>query len=282
MTLFNNLLCPLDQEVLVHEGRSMHCPNGHVYDIAKSGYINLLPVQKKHSKDPGDSKEMVSSRKQFLDSGIYDPIITGLHSFLFNGQNESAVLDAGCGDGYYLSKLIEENNRQSAQSQSIRNFESVGIDISKWAITAASKRSKNVSWIVGSNANIPVSDCQFDAVLCAFGFPVFSEFHRVLKSSGQLILVESGENHLLELRELLYPSIKEYRQTHMNGIDGFDLANEEKVTFKFHLGSQDEIAHLLSMTPHMHKAPYEGRQKVQELKQLSLTADVVIRSFIKS
>ncbi|ADZ91725.1 putative RNA methyltransferase [Marinomonas mediterranea] len=278
MTLFNNLVCPLDQEELEQDGRSLRCPDGHVYDIAKSGYVNLLPVQKKHSKDPGDSKEMVASRKQFLDTDAYLPIIESLHSFFLNGQATHSVLDAGCGDGYYLSKLIEANQ---ANEKSVAGFECTGIDISKWAIISASKRTKAVSWVVASNANIPSKNECYDSVLCAFGFPVFSEFHRVLSPSGKLVLVESGPNHLIELRKILYPTIKDYRQTYSSGIEGFQCDQEKKVTFEFQLESQEAIARLLSMTPHMHKAPYEGRQKVYELDRLTLTADVVIRSFTK-
>lgn len=277
MSTLENLSCPIDFLPLRHYERSLKCDNGHTYDLAKTGYVNLLPVQNKRSKDPGDSKEMVASRQAFLNQHYYYPIVEAiLSSWPKDGLvNERKVLDAGCGEGYYLNEISKVLlNRQM-------KTELTGLDISKWAITSASKRAKNISWLVGSNASLPTPDERFDIILCLFGFPIFSEFSRVLTNSGRLLLVESGANHLIELRQILYPSIHDYQQTYRDGIPYFELVSEETHIFNFTLNTQIEIQHLLSMTPHIHKASYDGKEAVKKLESIRLTADVKLRWYRK-
>lgn len=277
MSALEQLCCPLDQLPLIRQDKSLVCDNGHAYDIAKTGYVNLLPVHKKHSKDPGDSKEMVAARRDFLAQGHYDPIIDAIIATLPESLKQAAKLrlfDAGCGEGYYLQQLV-------AQLESLTRIDAVGLDISKWAITDASKKSKHIDWIVGSNAHVPVSEERFDWVMCAFGFPVFPEFSRILADQGWLLLVESGADHLLELRQILYPEIKPHRVTHADGVEGFILRHESDHRFSFTLERNEDISRLLVMTPHIHKASYEGKQAALALQQIDLTADIKLRWYQK-
>ena len=71
---FTALACPLDGAPLQRQAVSLRCPEGHCFDLAAQGYVNLLPVQNKRSRDPGDSKEMVAARRRFLEVGHYQPI----------------------------------------------------------------------------------------------------------------------------------------------------------------------------------------------------------------
>ena len=273
VSTLENLSCPIDSLSLSRDERSLKCENGHTYDLAKTGYVNLLPVQNKRSKDPGDSKAMVAARQAFLNQDFYYPIVEAVLSSWpkDNLMHGARVLDAGCGEGYYLNEISKV-----LQSRHIET-ELTGLDISKWAITAASKRDKNISWLVGSNASLPTPNERFDAILCLFGFPIFKEFSRVLTDSGLLLLVESGPDHLIELRQILYPSIHDYKQTHSDGVTNFELVSEEAKTFGFTLNSQTEIQNLLSMTPHIHKASYEGKEAVKQLESIRLTADIKLR-----
>ena len=273
MSTLENLSCPIDSTLLARNERVLTCENGHTFDLAKTGYVNLLPVQNKRSKDPGDSKEMVAARQAFLNQRHYFPIVEAILSswpddHLVDGVR---ILDAGCGEGFYLSELGKALSQQGIDN------ERTGLDISKWAIVAASKRDKAVSWLVGSNASLPAPVARYDAVLCLFGFPVFKEFHRVLDENGLMLLVESGPNHLIELRQILYPTIHEYKQTFADGVVGFDLISEQAESFSFSLDSQQQIQDLLSMTPHIHKASYDGREAVKQLDSIILTADIKLR-----
>src|SRR5690554_5519384 len=144
---FTFFTCPLDGQALLRTERSWRCESGHCYDIAREGYVNLLPVQNKKSRDPGDSKEMVAARRRFLQEGHYRLIAEATaHAVLADTAPDAtvAILDAGCGEGYYLREL-------AALAQEL-TLEMVGLDISKWAVQAAARRSTDMSWVVGSNA----------------------------------------------------------------------------------------------------------------------------------
>ncbi len=194
---FLHLACPLDGAPLRQDGAVWCCPSGHSFDSAREGYINLLPVQNKRSRDPGDSKEMVAARRRFLDAGHYQPIASTVARMVLDGLPErAACLDAGCGEGYYLRRLADAaHGRQLAL---------LGLDISKWAVQAAARQQRDATWVVGSNANLPVLAQTLDRVICMFGFPVYGEFARVLKPGGELLQVDAGADHLRELREVIY------------------------------------------------------------------------------
>ena len=68
------LICPLCGGALEKREKSLICPNRHSFDIARQGYVHLLPVQSKHSRSPGDTREQVASRRRFLEGGFYEPI----------------------------------------------------------------------------------------------------------------------------------------------------------------------------------------------------------------
>ena len=112
MDTFSALACPLDGEPLNQSGTCWRCPAGHSFDVARQGYLHLLPVQKKRSLDPGDSKEMVAARQRFLNAGYYRPVAEAVSKAVMPGNASDtrlACLDAGCGEGYYLRQLVAEN-----------------------------------------------------------------------------------------------------------------------------------------------------------------------------
>ncbi|MGB8241783.1 MAG: rRNA (guanine-N1)-methyltransferase, partial [Azonexus sp.] len=105
ITPFQALACPLDGTPLLRTGPAWRCAKGHHFDVASQDYTNLLPVQKKRSLDPGDSKEMVAARRRFLNAGHYLPIAAAVSGATLADLPAGAMatcLDAGCGEGYYL------------------------------------------------------------------------------------------------------------------------------------------------------------------------------------
>jgi 23S rRNA (guanine745-N1)-methyltransferase len=267
---FSALACPLDGKPLNPDVASWRCDAGHSFDVARQGYINLLPVQNKRSLHPGDSKDMVAARQRFLNAGHYQPIADAISkAVLPDVADESAplsCLDAGCGEGYYL--------RQLASSDVKPGLELVGLDISKWATLAAAKQDRRPRWVVGSNAGLPILPGTLDRVLCIFGFPVYPEFTRVLKPGGLLIKADAGPDHLRELREIIYPSLKPEKPPEADPPDGFSTVATDSLSFPLTLRSQADIADLLAMTPHFYRAPAEGREKAAQLETLTVTVDV--------
>ncbi len=271
-TPFAALICPLDGGALLRQDSHWRCEKGHCFDIAKEGYVNLLPVQNKRSRDPGDSKEMILARRRFLNAGHYQKIANALSARVLehtSAESGMSCLDAGCGEGYYLRELIAAANGQC-------DIASIGLDISKWAVISAAKQSVQSAWVVGSNANLPMASQSIDVVLCMFGFPVYAEFARVLKPGGILVLVESGFDHLRELREIIYPEVKVAEENAPQALAGFEHGDVQSVKFNINLDSQEQIADLLVMTPHLYRASAQGREKAAQLTQLSLTIDATI------
>lgn len=278
VTPFRSLACPLDGAPLQCQGSAWCCPAGHSFDIASQGYANLLPVHKKRSLDPGDSKEMVAARRRFLNAGFYQPIAAAVSRLVLADLPENATfscLDAGCGEGYYVRQLMSALG--VGQSVAL-----LGSDISKWAVLSAAKQDKRPNWVVGSNANLPVLSGTIDRVLCMFGFPVYPEFARILKSGGLLLQVDTGPDHLRELREIIYPTLKPERTTVMPVPDGFAEGLFDTLRYTLTISGAEQIADLLAMTPHLYRATAEGRARAAALTEIALTVDVRLTCFVRT
>ncbi len=270
------LVCPLDGLSLDAHERSFVCASGHRFDVARQGYLNLLPVQQKRSKFPGDSVEMIAARQRFLMAGFYDRIADQLIEMLNNHvqlNNEMCLLDAGCGDGFYLEYLSRVLLKEDIQPGL------VGLDISKSAIIAAARRNKNITWLVASNKQPPLLPQSVDVIVCMFGFPVFDAFKNILKPGGKLLLVEAGPQHLIELRRMIYAEIKQTGLPDLSAAEqsGFELLAQNVVVYKTASLEPVQIADLLLMTPHMFRACQAGKQRAAELNQIELTVDVSLR-----
>ncbi|WP_404364751.1 putative RNA methyltransferase [Marinobacter sp.] len=276
---FQALACPLDGDPLSNRGASWVCPRGHSFDVARQGYVHLLPVQNKRSLDPGDSRAMVLARQRFLNAGHYQPIADALSNAVVAGapaDHPLSCLDAGCGEGYYLRQLADGFSRPELSL--------LGLDISKWAVQAAARqsgpdRNERPAWVVGSNANLPVLTGTLDRVLCVFGFPVYPEFARLLRPGGQLIQVDAGPDHLRELREIIYPELKPERPDSRITPAGFIAGNQEEIRFTCSLTGAGQVADLLAMTPHLYRASAEGRARAAALNGLTVTVDVRLQCF---
>ena len=103
MSLF---VCPICGAALEREPGRYRCPAGHSYDVAREGYTHLLPANRKHSKMPGDDKGMAAARSAFLSKDYYAALRDALCRLALDYAPEHpAVLDTGCGEGYYTSAV---------------------------------------------------------------------------------------------------------------------------------------------------------------------------------
>ena len=278
ITPFGALACPLDGTPLSSDGKTWRCERDHSFDIASQGHTHLLPVQHKRSRDPGDSKEMVASRRRFLAAGHYRPIAEAARRAVLRDTAPDATircLDAGCGEGYYLRQL-------AAAGIEARKLALIGLDISKWAILAAAKQERRMAWVVGSNANLPILSGTLDRVLCMFGFPVYAEFARVLAKKGRLVQVDAGPDHLRELREIIYPVLKPPRALETPAPAGFTELSSDTLRYSVTIDGQEQIADLLAMTPHLFRASSEGKARAAALTSLTVTVDVRVARFIRN
>jgi 23S rRNA (guanine745-N1)-methyltransferase len=177
---------------LVLDDRRYVCANDHAFDLARSGYLNLLQPQDKKSKTPGDTPEAVAARRRFLERGHAAPLVDAIVRALPLRAGET-LLDAGCGEGHHLAAF-----RRAYE------VDAHGVDISVPAIEAAAKRYRDCSWVV-ANADrlLPYADGSFDAVASITARLNVEEFRRVLEPSGTLLIVIPGPDDLLELREAI-------------------------------------------------------------------------------
>lgn len=262
--LFPFLACPLDGLPLTQHEKHVSCTSGHSFDFDRKGTLNLLPVQFKKSKHPGDSKEMIIARETLLNSGLYQPISDKLNELVAE-HTATIILDAGCGEGYYTQRL----------STHLPHAAIAGLDISKDAIQSAAKRSRNIQWIVGTNANIPIIAHSIDCVLCLFGFPVWPEFSRILKPGGIVIMADPGPDHLIELRRVLYPEIKTKPETEKTVPETFQFPQIVTLNETVPAPPPSQIKNLLTMTPHGYRARQENIQKAIDAIYSGLTINIL-------
>jgi len=267
------LRCPHDRQPLHIVAGSLRCPAGHSFDIAAKGYANLLGPGDRRSRDPGDSRDMVGARRRFLERGHYAALADAIHDLLSPRLPPGAVVvDAGCGEGYYLQQL--HGRRHSPE------LECIGFDISKWAVQAAAQRFR-ATWLVASNRNIPLACGSAHGILDLFGFARFDEFRRVLAREGLVVCATAGPRHLIELRELLYDDVT-VRNRRTDPPEGFAVEARQQLSYRLEGLEQDAIADLLLMTPHMFRAPRAGRNRVGACKRLDVMVDVTLTSLAPS
>ncbi len=254
-------ICPVCGQLLQKEGTAYTCSLGHSYDLAKEGYVYLLPPNKKHSKDPGDNKQMVAARRSFLETGLYRLFSEELNRLALEAVGERGnpvILDAGCGEGYYTGRLA------SAFAGRARVY---GFDISKCAVRAAAKRYRNIAFAVGSSFGIPFADAAADLVVNVFAPIVPGELARVVKPGGYLILAVPGEQHLYGLKEILYenPYENTYKETEY---PGFTFLKRTMAGDDITITDNQTMLNLFAMTPYYWKTGVEGGEHLRRTERL--------------
>ncbi len=274
--------CPSCQSLLSLQNASWRCEQGHCFDVAKEGYVNLLLAQQKNSKQPGDNKAMVNARRNFLEQGFYQPIADTLASLVaeyfteLNSADKQQLrfFDAGCGEGYYLNQISHELAKQGLDCV----FS--GVDISKNAVLKAAKKYTYHQFAVASTFHIPVpSDSQY-GVLQIFAPSSSDEIHRVLKPEGIWITVNPAPKHLFELKQALYDQPAEHTENEQH-IDGFELKHATTVSFELDLTTSAQRENLLMMTPYYWTASEDKKQRLLD-SLTQVTTDFDIRVWRKA
>lgn len=271
------LICPHCGAALTRKENTLRCPNGHSYDIARSGYCNLLQSSRS-GEHTGDSREMVMARRQFLDRGYYAGLASGLCERvreLAEGHGAIHFIDAGCGEGYYTRQMAQTLQECGALS------ESVGIDISKSATQYAAKRDTHTQYVTGSVYHMPIADHCADIVCSIFAPTPAEEFSRVLSSNGAVVCVVPGEEHLWELKCAVYDTPYKNREE-KHQLEGFRLMDRRKITYQVHMDNAQDIQTLFAMTPYSHRTPRKGLERLQVLRELDVTLSFLLLTFARA
>jgi 23S rRNA (guanine745-N1)-methyltransferase len=266
----NHYLCPLCQQPLKLKQKSFCCDNNHSFDCAKEGYVNLLPVQFKHSKDPGDNKAMVNARRAFLEKGFYQPLVEKMQSLYRQlSVPQALILDSGCGEGYYTAQHKTPSN------------EVYGVDIAKNAIKIAAKRHQDCHFSVGSVAHFPFDNNIFDWIYSVYAPLKASEFIRLLKPQGYLLTVTPASQHLFELKEMIYRQAKAHPME-KDPLPELKLVNETRLSYPMEFSDNEDILNLLAMTPFAFKTTETLLERIKNLSTFRCQADFLLRIYQKN
>jgi 23S rRNA (guanine745-N1)-methyltransferase len=196
---------------LVREERRVVCARGHSFDVARSGYINLLQPQERRSKHPGDTAAAIAARRRLHDRGVTAPLARAIADLLA-ATPDDVVLDAGCGEGFYPPF----NSR--------------------------------CEWIV-ANADrfVPYADRSFSIVLSITARMNPGEFQRVLRDGGRLLVALSAPDDLIELRGSGRDRVPRTIDTFVNDTfaKNFALVDQRRVTTSADLDAAavDDVLH---------------------------------------
>ena len=265
------LRCPLCHAPLVLTQHAASCEAGHSFDRARTGYLNLLPVQHKHSRQPGDDAAMVRARSEFLEGGHYAPLRDALCNQLRELQPPQ-MLDSGCGEGWYSAAFAACAG------------EVIALDISKEAIRRAARRDPKITWLVASSAELPLADASVDLMTAIFSPLKVSEAARVLRPAGSVLVAVPDARHLWELRTLLYEEVRPHQPHKWQAelAPWFDLHSETRVSFRLELGDAAAVQSLLRMTPYAWHATADRRATVAALPALSVAVEFRILRFLRA
>ena len=294
-------ICPLCQSPLQPAADTWRCDGSlhpkqtvHPFDVARQGYVNLLPVQQKKSKAPGDSQQSIDARKRFLTAGHYQPLndlicqtmaalLTAKKASLEQKDKPVNWLDIGCGEGYYTQAMAQKGMDVL-----------IAADISKPAVVELAKTSKALGrlWyqpvkndsatevikaaaiypLVTSAAHLPLRVHSMTGISSIFS-PILPEaFNAVLGDEGYLLIAKPDIGHLATMREALFDSVREHDSDKF--LDElapyFQLLETHYVSTNLSL-SAEELADLMTMTPYAYRARSDKRQ--------ALLAEVAIKPF---
>lgn len=255
-----NILCPVCKNKLVKVEHSLQCSNGHNFDIAKQGYVNL---NMHNSQNTGDNAEMINARTNFLNKGYYLFLLDEINKHL---SINDKLLDLACGEGYYTSKFICEDK--------------IGIDLSKQGLKNASKNDKTTTYLLNSIFHNPLQDKSVDKIVTIFAPIAKEEIVRLLNDNGSFILVKPDENHLFELKKAVYdnPYLNEIENIR---IDGMYLDSEIKISNHATLNN-DELHNLFMMTPYYNTTSKVDKDKLNNIDKLDVTFSFIIDIYKKA
>ncbi len=266
------LTCPVCGKNLGFSGKTYTCPERHSFDISKSGYVNLLLSKHIGRTVHGDNKLMLQARRTFLEKGYYSPLREELCGMVQRYFRSGAILDAGCGEGYYTSAIYGQLEQSEIAA------EIYGIDISKIAVEMAAKRRNNITYAAASVFHIPVEDSSCSMIVTLFAPYCGEEFRRILAPDGMMIMAIPSENHLWEMKRAIY-DMPYKNQVKPYELEGFRLEEKKRISYRITLESQEDIQSLFSMTPYYYRTAASQKERLSSLDRLETMVDFELLAY---
>lgn len=267
------LKCPVCNLPLSQAERTLRCANGHCFDLAKQGYVNLLMSNR--ASGHGDDKKMVLARKEFLDRGYYSCLRDKLSSLAVTHTGAHVeLLDAGGGEGWYTAGV------KDALIAAGKTCSACCVDISKDALKWAAKRG-GMTLAVASVSALPVSDASCDLLLNVFAPDHEAEFFRVLKPGGVLLRAVPLEDHLMGLKSVIYDT-PYHNPAPVYAPQGFTLLERVEVHKTITLTDASDIQNLFLMTPYYYKTGKADQEKLLKTERLTTELAFCIFAYQKT
>ena len=300
-TGFPHCICPVCADLSRESSFTLdkgvlRCPSGHAFDVAREGYVNLLPARGGKDAVHGDTPAMLRSRRYFLDRGHYQFLADAVTracapvlSAATTEPSESALLDVGCGEGYYLDQMIRQQPALFAGPSDERSGQPgpqlYGMDLARDAARMAAKRNPQLRIAVGNTmVRLPFATGSMTMVLNLFAPRNPREFARVLETNGTLLVVIPASEHLQEIRQLvpLLP-IEVDKQAHVTDqLSGyFEMLVCQSVNATLDLQPSD-IRLLIGMTPNAWFVPDDKLSSIDDVDVLPTQAKFTLMQFRKN
>lgn len=269
------LICPICNFELVVVEKSLACKNRHTFDISRDGYVNLLISRKKMPTTVGDSADMLRARRAFLENHHFKPLVDQLLDMaadILSTAPTAVVLDAGCGEGYYLE--------QTAAHFSGRDDCYFGMDIAKKGIQMAAKRKGYGRYLVADiNKKIPFADASLHLILNIFAPRNIKEFTRLLHPDGNILTVIPNQSHLASVRKQLnLINIQPDKEKDIIEKMAYGFSVKQKETVQYHLRLDNQsLSNLILMTPNARHLSDQTWQAIK--KQTSFETEACFEIF---
>ncbi len=248
-------ICPNCGAALRREPCALRCGNGHSFDIAKEGYVNLsLSARKGESR--GDNAEMVRARVAFLSQGYYLPLAQALRDAVAPYAN-GTLAEAGCGWGYYLDAVAQAYPWDAVY----------GTDLSKFAIKVAAKRNPKIAYAVANSFSLPLATGGVDVLLNVFSPIATEEFARVVRPNGVLVTVTPDTWHLRQLKYALYADRTRPNPPPRELPAPWRAESDRVCAFGKRVGARD-LEQLVHMTPYLYKTGKEDLARLDGIGDL--------------
>lgn len=226
--------CPVCHLPLSHRDHVLRCADGHSFDIARQGYVNLL------GRTPpanADTAEMLDARARFLAAGHYDPIADAVAA----AARGTRIAEVGAGTGFYLARVLDTHP----------DAEGLATDVSVAAAKRAARSHQRAAAVVADTwARLPLPDDSLDTVVCVFAPRNPAEFERVLRPGGTLVVAQPLPGHLAGLRERygLLGVGEDKSERLAASLPGWDVTSRERLTDRVEIPAA-VVADLIAMGP---------------------------------
>jgi 23S rRNA (guanine745-N1)-methyltransferase len=245
----------------------LRCSSGHVFDVARQGYVNLLAGK---ATVTGDNAAMVAARDEFLSAGHYAPIVAATAAA---SAGDGCVLDLGAGTGHYLAAVLDASPDRVG----------VALEIAKPALRRAARAYPRLG-AVGADTwgRLPVRDGAISVALNVFAPRNAAEIARVLAPGGRLVVVSPTPAHLGELVSALdLLTVGEDKAARVSAsLPGFVESTQDKCEFAMSL-TQEEVVALVGMGPsawHVDVAALRARSTALPAR---VTASVTVTTYVR-